>query len=174
MNNNYEFKSDKYDIIGFNLSQNVEQYDFEYKLGDLKELSWGFNINGKLVGVSSYGNYPLDNHSATVIDDEFFILSDFDLYKINLVNNKCELHVDLDKYYPMNEIHQFNKGVLLVGEAEIVYVENGNIKWEYYNHDNFIYGATADCYNDYIEVEIEQAHGYNFHVTLNKDGKEIS
>ena len=82
MINDYEFKNDKYDIIGFNLSKNVEQYDFAYKLGDLDELCWGFNINGKLIGVSSYGNYLLDSYSALVDNADFYILSDFDLYRI--------------------------------------------------------------------------------------------
>lgn len=115
MNNDYEFKNDKYDIIGFNLSKNVEQYDFEYKLGDLEELCWGFNINGKLIGVSSYSNYPLDSYSALVKNNSLYILSDFDLYRINLDTLECVLKLNLEDYSPMDEIYKFYNGVLLIG-----------------------------------------------------------
>lgn len=171
--NDFEYKNDKYHIIGFDLSNKVDNYDFEYILGNEEDLCWGFNINNKLIGVNSCGNYNLDSNSAIVINDDFYILSDFDLYKINLLNLKCELHIDLLDYYPMDEIYKFYNGVLLIGEAEIIYVENNNIKWEYHNKDNFIRYATINNDNT-IEVRIEEmTKNYDFTITLNKDGKEI-
>lgn len=168
MNNNYEFKSDKYDIIGFNLSQNVEQYDFEYKLGDLKELSWGFNINGKLVGVSSYGNYPLDSYSALVKNNSFYILSDFNLYKIDLDTLKCKLNLSLDEYAPMDEIYNFYNGEILIGENNIVYIENDEIVWTY-NSQTYIQSAIVFKDNT---VEIVEDEPYNKFI-LDKNGDKI-
>lgn len=141
MKNNFEIKNDKYNIIGFNLSKNIE-YDFEYILGDVKELSWGFNINGKLIGVSSYGNYPLDSYSALVIDDEFYILSDFDLYRISLDTLECLLKLNLEDYAPMGEIYKFFNGVILIGENNIIYLENNKIIWTY-NSKTYIQSATV-------------------------------
>lgn len=171
--NNFEFKNKKYDIIGFYLSDNVDNYNFKSILGHKEDLSWGFNINGKLIGVSSFNNFGLDNYSAIVINDYFYILSDFDLYKIDLTTLNCELHIDLNEYYPMDEIYQFHEGILLVGEAEIIYVENDKINWEYHNACNFIRYINIKKDNT-IEVRIEETeHGYDFTITLDRDGKEI-
>ena len=168
MINDYEFKNDKYDIIGFNLSKNVEQYDFSYKLGDLDELCWGFNINGKLIGVSSYGNYPLDSYSALVDNADFYILSDFDLYRINLNTLECILKLNLEDYVPMDEIYKFFNGVILIGENNIIYVENDKIIWSY---SSMTYIQSVVVSRD-DTVEVTEDEPYNKFV-LDKHGNII-
>lgn len=169
MRNNYEFKNDKYDIIGFNLSKNVEQYDFEYKLGVLDELCWGFNINGKLIGVSSYGNYPLDSYSALVDNTDFYILSDFDLYRINLDTLECILKLNLEDYAPMDEIYKFSNGVILIGEENILYIENDKIIW-HYSAKYYIESVTVFKDNT---VEVLETEPYYKKIVLDKNGNII-
>ncbi len=168
MNNDYEFKNDKYDIIGFNLSKNVEQYDFANKLGDLEELCWGFNINGNLIGVSSYGNYPLDSYSALVKNNDFYILSDFDLYRINLDTLECMLKLNLEDYAPMDEIYNFYNGEILVGEQSIVYIESDEIIWEY---NSMTYIQSTIIFKD-DTIEVVEDEPYNKFV-LDKNGNRI-
>lgn len=167
MSSSFEFKNKKYDIVGFNLSKNVE-YDFEYILGDKDELSWGFNINGKLIGVSSYGNYSLDSYSALVIDNEFYILSDYDLFKINLNTLYCNLKLSLEEYAPMDEIYKFFNGIILIGENNIVYIENDKIIWTY-NSKTYIQSTTIFKDNT---VEIIEDEPYNKFI-LDKSGNII-
>ena len=167
MGSSFEFKNDKYDINGFNLSKNVE-YDFEYILGDVKELRWGFNINGKLIGVSSYDNYSLDSYSALVIDNEFYILSDFDLFIINLDTLDCNLKLSLEDYAPMDEIYKFFNGVILIGENNIAYLENDKIIWTY-NSETYIQSTTVFKDNT---VEIIEDEPYNRFI-LDKNGNII-
>ena len=53
----YEFKNDKYEIIGYPLNFE-EKYKFkvDYTLGEEDYNSWVFNINGKTLLVNLTGN----------------------------------------------------------------------------------------------------------------------
>lgn len=168
MEKSFEFKNDKYDIIGFYLSKRVDQYSFEYILGDQDELCWGFNINGKLIGVSSYENYPLDSYSALVNSNELYILSDFDLHVINLDTLERIQTLDLEDYAPLDEIHNFYNGEILIGENDIIYIENNKIIWTY-NSRTYIQSAVV-FKDDTIEVIEDEP--YNKFI-LDKNGNKI-
>lgn len=136
-NNTYNFKNSKYNIIGFCLSNYVNNYNFILKLGK-EDLTWGFNINGSLIGVSSGTSDSLNSHSAAVIDEKLYILTNSYLYEVDLINLICNLTLDLDDFFPLNKVYKFYNGLILVGETDILYFEKDRIIWYYNRSESYI------------------------------------
>ena len=149
--NAYSYDDEKYSIIGFEVNKRESmQYNLEKIYGIGNSADWIFNINNKLIGFESCGNFRLDSYSALVDNGLLHVLTDFDYYSINLDTLECEIHLDLSNCAPFDEIHMFNKGYVLIGEMDIIYVENDKIKWMYNSSTYFEYVLV--CKDETIEV----------------------
>jgi hypothetical protein len=163
----YEYKNDKYDIIAFSINERAKkQYTFNKEYGEDFDTTWIFNINKKILGINLCGNNSLDYYSVKVSDDIIYILTDFELYKINLDNLELIKFIDLSDYAPFDEIYEFNKGYILVGEMDIIYIENDEINWQY-NSVTYIEYATVFKDNT---IEVVEGEPYRKFI-LNKEGK---
>lgn len=166
-NCDFEYTNDRYNIVGFTVNnQELEQYTIIKQFGIKDEEVWLFNINNNLISFCNSGNYKLDSYSVKILDNNMHVVTDFDYYNINLDSLDCIVHIELDSTGPYDEVYQFYKGILLIGEMNITYIENKNIIWEY-NSSSYIESALV-CNDNSIEV-IENEPYRKF--CLNKNGK---
>lgn len=164
----FEYKDDKYDIIGFIANpREMEQYNFKKVFGGEADEYWIFNINNNLICFSNSGNYHLDGYSVIIDGDYMNIVTDFDYYKINLKSLEEEIHLEPGTE-PCNEIYKFYNGFVIIGEMGIDYIEKDKIVWEY-GTEGIIEFAIV-CKDDTIEVHEIFPHKV---ITLNKNGKKI-
>ena len=165
----YEFKNDKYEIIGYPLDFE-EKYKFkvDYTLGEEDYNSWVFNINGKTLLVNLTGNIYLNYYCAVVKDNYFHLITDFDYYKFNLDSFKLEENINLDEYSPFTEIYEFYNGFVLIAEMDIIYIENSKVIW-HYSTGNIIESVLV-CKDNTLEVVENYPYKKYF---INKNGKII-
>lgn len=166
-NPEFEYKDDKYDIIGFIANyREMEQYDIKEIFGDKDDGQfWIFNINDDLICFCNTGNYHLDSYSAIIENDYMHIVTDFEYYKLNLKTLKSEVSIELDSS-PCDEIYRFNKGYVVIGEMDITYIENDSIKWEY--SSSGVIESAIVCPDNTIRVREDEPYKK---FVLNADGK---
>ena len=91
MKKTYEFKNDKYNIVGYTISNDNESknYKTDITFGYEDYRKWILNINGKEIAFWNTGNNIVCDKHVIVENDEMNIITDFDYFKIDLVNLKC-------------------------------------------------------------------------------------
>ena len=78
------------------------------------------------------------------------------------------MKLNLEDYVPMDEIYKFFNGVILIGENNIIYVENDKIIWSY---SSMTYIQSVVVSRD-DTVEVTEDEPYNKFV-LDKHGNII-
>lgn len=171
-NNTYYYKNEKYCIIGFDLSNFVDNYNYVLKLGE-KNPTWGFNINGNLIGISSQTKNSLNLHSADIIDENLYVVTSSHLYEVNMINLICSLTLNLDDFFPLNQVYKFYNGLILIGETDILYFENDRIIWYYNRNDAYIKNVVMNSDNTISVLFTDMNKDCNTKVTINAFGKVI-
>lgn len=130
MKRTFEFKNDNYVIYGYTLNEEEsKKYKTDIIFGEEDDLKWVLNINGKDIAFYNTGNNIIDSDQAIIVDDELYIVTDFDYYKIDLINFKCLAHIEIDDV--TCNILKYQNGFLIHCDLDLLYVENDKIKWSY-------------------------------------------
>lgn len=170
MKKTYEFKNEKYNIIGYTLSEedDSEKYKTSITYGEESYSRWIISINGKDLVFNNTGNNIVNEKHVIIIDDELNIITDFNYYKIDLNTYKCIYHIELDDLTCI--IKKYRNGFLIQMDTSIVYIENDKIIWLFESEDLIDNITILD--DDTIKVE-EYNENSNIFYNLNKDGQRI-
>lgn len=170
MKKTYEFKNEKYNIIGYTLSEedDSEKYKTSITYGEESYSRWIISINGKDLVFNNTGNNIVNEKHVIIIDDELNIITDFNYYKIDLNTYKCIYHIELDDLTCI--IKKYRNGFLIQMDTSIVYIENDKIIWLFESEDLIDNITILD--DDTIKVE-EFNENSNIIYNLNKDGQRI-
>ena len=165
---NFDYKDDKYEVFGFKANpREVDQYVIENDLGGTGDIFWIFSINDKLIKVANTGNFDMDSYSAVVLGNYLHFITDFDYYRIDMDTLELDGFVELSGA-PFDEIYKFYNGMVVIGEMDIVYIEDDMVKWKAGNGGIIDYAIVSKDNT----ITVSESEPYSSY-TLNKDGKEI-
>lgn len=174
MEDKYEFKNDKYNIIGYIISgvEKCKKYETDYVYGEEDRDKWVFNINGKTIAFWNTGNNIINGKHVIIDNDEMNIITDFDYFKIDLKTLKCITQIAIDEVASINcELLKYRKGFLILCDLEVVCLEDDKVKWVYNASD--ILDDIKILDNDVIEFKEFYGYDEKFTVYLDKDGKRL-
>lgn len=174
MKKTYEFKNDKYNIIGYTISNDEEskKYQTDIIFGTEDHKKWILNINGEEIAFYNTGNNIIDSDHVIILGDELNVVTDFDYFKINLETYKCLLHLELDNFNGVTcTLIKYRKGFLIHMDLSLIYIENDKVIWNYDSSDVLDKITILD--NDIIEIKEFTTMNNIFIYHLNKDGHRI-
>ncbi len=174
MKRTYEFKNDKYNIIGYTISNNEEseKYKTDVIFGTKDNTKWIININGKEIAFYNTGNNIINSKNVIIIEDELNIITDCDFFKIDLKTYKCIFHLELDSFDGVIcSLIKYNNGFLIYMDFSLLYIENNKIKWKHDSSELIIKVNVLD--NNIIEIEELTAMNNINNYYLDKEGKVI-
>ncbi len=167
MKKTYEFKNEKYNIIGYTLSNDKDStaYKTDIVFGYEDYRKWILNVNGKDIAFYNTGNNIVNSDHVIVLGDELNIITDFDYFKIDLNTFKCLSHIELDDFDGVTcTLIKYKNGFLIHMDLSLVYIENDKVIWNYDSAevldkidilDNNIIKVTEINYNDYVTYYLD-------------------
>jgi len=177
MKKTYEYKNDKYTIIGYLLKDDESKNyktDITYGVDDYTK--WILNINGKNIALTSTEcNHPDDKH--IIIEDNLMtIITEYEYFKIDLETLKCLANIELGEYIMdlICSLIKYREGFLVECDFELVYIEDDTIKWKFDPYNGCGINNVEILENDIIKFDVLDAYCSKMYtVHLDRDGKWI-
>ncbi len=179
MKKTYEFKNNKYNIVGYTLTSEKEskKYKTDVTFGNEDNVKWILKINEKDIAFYNTGSNIVCDEHVIIENDELNIVTDFDYYKIDLKSLKCMIHIDLTDYMSSVTCNliKYNKGFLILCDLELICIEDNKVKWVYDSYNGSGFKNIEILKSNIIKIDVLDAYGLAMYtVYLDNEGKNIS